>query len=277
MLPWSCFFIKSIRGISGKNNRDDAHCYGLFLGIWAAVIITFFSFSSCKLATYILPALPPMALLTGSALSRLIDSGLQPYAKTVRSLQAIVICGAAASLLYPLCAHRPRFDLPAGMICSLLLLLEALLVSLAFRYRQAVALVLSLVVMTYAEEIILPPYIFNKLLHKRSVKELALIVKEKAKPEDRICSYGFYAPDMAFYTGRRIICVETPKELQFGSMQGDQSPWFMRYPDFYKLWDSQTRLFTLIDVDDLDGLRKAVHTPIRLRGRKGDRLIASNY
>ena len=52
----------------GREKRDE-----LYLLLWFGVIFVFFSLSSSKLIPYIVPALPPMAMLMGSYLARCLD------------------------------------------------------------------------------------------------------------------------------------------------------------------------------------------------------------
>jgi len=275
MFPWSCFF-PAAASMAIRKTRNAEHDADLFLAIWAGAIILFFSLSASKLVTYILPVFPAMAILTGKTLSALMDGGYHSFKKEAYFLQVILLAGAAAVFCYPLIVHTPHLSAIGGAIYALMLLVEALFVTSSIRNASAVCLLLGLCLMTYVEGVIGPNYIIHSMLRERSVKELALIVKGKARPEDKVCAYGFYAQDLSFYTERRIICVDVAGDLEFGSTQGDQSPWFLDYPAFYALWDSRSRLFTLIDKDDIKGVREKVSTPIRFLGQKGDRLLIFN-
>lgn len=70
-LPWSAFLWPALRSLIGdfKARRatatpeTQAAQARLFLWIWAVAVVGLFSLSSTKLITYILPALPPLALL----------------------------------------------------------------------------------------------------------------------------------------------------------------------------------------------------------------------
>lgn len=62
-LPW-VLFLPAV----GYSRWRDADETKIFLLVWAAAVVVFFSLSRNKLGTYILPAFPPLALLTGDAL-----------------------------------------------------------------------------------------------------------------------------------------------------------------------------------------------------------------
>ena len=57
-----------------------------FLVLWAAFPIVFFSFSGSKLPGYILPSIPPLAILTGDWLFRVRRRGLPPWLLTSHAI-----------------------------------------------------------------------------------------------------------------------------------------------------------------------------------------------
>ena len=68
-LPWSLFLPPVIYDFWMRRKEEDREEI-LFLLVWAVVVFVFFSFSRNKLAGYILPLFPPLALLTGGFLHR---------------------------------------------------------------------------------------------------------------------------------------------------------------------------------------------------------------
>jgi 4-amino-4-deoxy-L-arabinose transferase-like glycosyltransferase len=62
LCPWVLFIPRAIRGIlAGGDLKHDS--FSRFLVVWAAAVFLFFSASSGKLMSYIMPMIPPMALL----------------------------------------------------------------------------------------------------------------------------------------------------------------------------------------------------------------------
>jgi len=275
IFPWSCFIPATIARLIRERKCAGNEC-DLFLAIWVAVIVCFFSLSSSKLVPYILPVYPAAALLIGKTISMLLDGEFRLIRKEAYFLHIILLSGAVGILLYPFLASTPGLSATGCMVCALLFLCEALLIMVFTRRANAAGIFLSLCLMTYLQGIIGPPFILARMQEKKSIKELALIVKEKAGPEDRVVVFGFYPQDVPFYTKRRIVCVQVKNELELGSSMGDQTSWFIDYPQFYKRWDSPESFFVLIDERDLPVFKKAVKTPINLLGRKGDRLLVAN-
>jgi len=81
----------------GANCPGDA--FPEFLVIWAILPIVFFSFSKSKLPGYILPSIPPIAILTGDYLFRRRKLGLSRWVLVGHA----VLCGimTVAALLVP--------------------------------------------------------------------------------------------------------------------------------------------------------------------------------
>lgn len=75
MLPWVVFavaaFVKAVR-------EYRASSFELFFALWATLPIIFFSFSQSKLPGYILPAIPPFAILTAEYLWRRNEESDEP-------------------------------------------------------------------------------------------------------------------------------------------------------------------------------------------------------
>ncbi len=90
MMPWTVVAVKALidgiqtsaaewrlrytRNLKPVNRTGDA--FPEFLVLWALIPIVFFSFSQSKLPGYILPSIPPIAILTGDYLYRRRKPGL---------------------------------------------------------------------------------------------------------------------------------------------------------------------------------------------------------
>ena len=77
-----------------------------YLLLWSGLIIAFFTLASSKLATYILPALPPLALVAGSWLDRALEredlaAGLTRWLGTVMFVLGLVAL-SAVMIAWPL-------------------------------------------------------------------------------------------------------------------------------------------------------------------------------
>ncbi len=69
LFPWSGLAVPAVAGIRPRGSRTD-----LFLALWLGLPLLFFSIAGSKLPGYILPCVPPLAILMGRAADRLISS-----------------------------------------------------------------------------------------------------------------------------------------------------------------------------------------------------------
>ncbi len=72
MMPWSLFIFRYWPRITAESARDESAEATLnrYLASWAAIIFVFFAISSAKLPHYILPMVPPLAILIASSVLR---------------------------------------------------------------------------------------------------------------------------------------------------------------------------------------------------------------
>ena len=108
LLPWTGLIPWAL-GQKDAAHRGDR----LFLMIWAGAVVAFFSLSQGKLATYILPALMPLALLAGKALAEFISG--EAGSCQARGLRiSLLVWTCVGWLLVGLYGWRP------GMLAQLL-------------------------------------------------------------------------------------------------------------------------------------------------------------
>jgi 4-amino-4-deoxy-L-arabinose transferase-like glycosyltransferase len=68
LFPWSGLLVPALARLQPRISRAD-----LFLVLWFGLPLVFFSLAGSKLPGYILPALPPLAILMGRAAARLVE------------------------------------------------------------------------------------------------------------------------------------------------------------------------------------------------------------
>ena len=161
-LPWSLFLPGALHRAVRRIRRG--HDLDLFLMVWFAVVVVFFSCSRAKLATYVLPAFPPLAILVATYLRELRRATAATQARALRIPTAIWIGGVAVAAVaivvvvavkYP--TFAPRVAVALGLLVfpfagvralrqhrwqtvPLLVLLSALATQMVF-YRVGAAVV----------------------------------------------------------------------------------------------------------------------------------------
>ncbi|HEX3662418.1 MAG TPA: glycosyltransferase family 39 protein [Acidobacteriaceae bacterium] len=131
LTPWAVIAVTSfVDAVGGSINewkarRSKFHYVGHgragdafpeFLVLWALVPIVFFSFSESKLPGYVLPALPPLAILAGDYLNRIRGRGLKTWILVVHAISTGIL--TMFVLLMPLHLHNPEAIPPGKAIVA---------------------------------------------------------------------------------------------------------------------------------------------------------------
>lgn len=278
IFPWSFFLPGSISKAAVSRHRESG--LSLFLLLWPLVIILFFSLSSSKLIPYILPAIPPLALLIADRLTEQAGSRKAGF----RFAQAIlatmlIICGVFLAML-PTFSWLPPYLRDSGTtgreLAELLtgpeplltlsktipygsaLAMTGLLLLAAIRTRSATLLVTILSCFGLMLSLLLPKLFTDHAAERLSSRPFARAFLLQAG-EDTLLAQSGLRQGMGFYTGRRIITVGDMDELQFGSQQGDQHDWFMDQGRFFELWRSSRQVMLIIPRRELELYSKKWH------------------
>jgi 4-amino-4-deoxy-L-arabinose transferase-like glycosyltransferase len=164
LLPWTALLWLALpEGLRLRHARSWAGSPGFFFACWAVWPIVFFSFSQSKLPGYILPAIPPLALLCSIALARTMAQDGSRTRSLSMALAAtwLVICIAA--VISSSRAKEPhglgyvdlgRLVMAPGLFGGwIALAVAAVLIVAAFRARPATGALLCALLTAAAVEI----------------------------------------------------------------------------------------------------------------------------
>jgi len=116
LFPWSGLAVPALFHASPRSSRAD-----LFLLFWLALPLFFFSLAGSKLPGYILPCVPPLAILMGRAADRLVAEGPTPeriLSGRVAALLGLVLgalLAAAPAFLFQVQEPLWRSTIPCGV------------------------------------------------------------------------------------------------------------------------------------------------------------------
>jgi hypothetical protein len=119
LLPWSIFLGHALCRVPLRRwwrhlPLNEGERARLLLFCWAAVPMLFFSFST-RQEYYVLPAMPPLALLVGGWLAQDASGTGPPRLRIAWLLFAAGLCGAAIALFLALHSGAPTGDLAAAL------------------------------------------------------------------------------------------------------------------------------------------------------------------
>jgi 4-amino-4-deoxy-L-arabinose transferase-like glycosyltransferase len=258
MLPWSAFLVQAVRHSlpatwADRTQRKDT----IFLLLWAGLIFLFFSASSSKLIPYLLPVLPPLALLLGNYLAD-ARKGV-PVRGFGVGLTALGVLAAVLIVLFLIVMLRrpavvPQAFAPYGFIIVAVLTTGIVLTRLLLRRdgrKGAIAAVTGTAVLFLVITGSAAPH-----LDKRTIKPLALTLKPLLGPDDEVVAYRSYYQDLPVYLERRITVVDWTGEMEFGTTVEDTSAWMIDEAEFRKRWRGTNTVYLLTELKTYDILRE---------------------
>ena len=199
----------------------------LYLLMWVAVVMVFFSASAGKLVPYILPAYPAAAVLIAWYLIGASNGGRAPA--WCAAVTAVVMASLALALPHFAATIRqeevPRADV-AGLAFGLqiVLLFGAAAIAIALWRRKWLSVALGLTV------VIATPVLIAGTARVAVHRKLGALAK--ALPplprQVKVADLGYYDQSLSFYTRRRVILVDTTSELPLASESKDYHQFFLR-------------------------------------------------
>ncbi len=291
-LPWTAVAIglactRDGRAALGEVPRDARS----FLLLWGGLIIAFFTVASSKLATYILPALPPLALVAGAWLDRVVErtrltAGVARWLGTTMFALGLVTL-AAAAIAWPLestlaqafggDAEDVRAIVGACTRTGLAFAGVGFFVGrsrLGGRLTAATAMLALMLGMGLG--------VFGALPGRAVVKtseQLARAVDAERRDGDLITLYKKLWQGMPFYTQGRIGMVRNYDEVWHGvsiSPEREQYYWDDLAP-LIEQWDSGRRVFVLTNRELVPEIAKRVDVEPRLLARDRRRVVIVNF
>ncbi|WP_352425394.1 glycosyltransferase family 39 protein [Aminomonas paucivorans] len=273
-LPWTGNLLQGLRdglaalrglGADRRLREDDEAPAGpgeeaLFLLLWAGVVLLFFSVSKSKLVPYILPVFPPLGVLAGTALDRILaDRDRRRLLWGLAGNGAVCLLLGAALLLYP--HHQDRFApevlAPVSLPLAAVLGAVGILPFLAGLRRKIGGAVLLLCLGSLAMGITFKG-LFDFYGQIRSAKGVAAIVARHATPDAVVADYRDYDQGLAFYLKRRITLVNDPGgfgELSFGQ-RAENPDWFVTPEEFARIWRGPKPVLAVADPEKLEEFRR---------------------
>jgi 4-amino-4-deoxy-L-arabinose transferase-like glycosyltransferase len=238
-LPWLLPLARAARG-AWRDSGLNSHFKPLkFLLLFSAITLGFFSVSSSKLATYILPMFPTLAAFTGVA----VATRPQFLSRSTGVAAGLALIVAAGLLVYS--QHRDGM-IPAQAAAWAVAAAIAALAAVAASWKAAsrpLAVALLFIFVWQAllcEYTVIPP--------SRSAYALVQAVAPKVNPRTALYSIGEYRQTIPPYLGRTLILVDFKGtgELDFGeeSEPGRQTA---SSEQFVHRWDASNDAIAFFD------------------------------
>ena len=274
LFPWMAFLWPAVRdavrggpfdklrvtSLSSEWARRSENDIGWFLVTWAAFIFLFFTKSQSKLPAYILPIFPALAVLIGAWLANVIQdpAGLLRLRWPLRIFSfacGLLAAGLLLAVLRPGLiirdpAQAAALRIPA-MGLATVLILGGVNVPIFARLRGSRAAVAGI---TLTSALFLAGLTFAvQDIYKPGTKELALLVKARVQPGDRVMHYFDFFHDFTFYAERTVDLVAAKGELELEEdAVARASGRFMDEAAFRALWTQPGRIYVVAKKRDVE-------------------------
>ncbi|MGO9453745.1 MAG: phospholipid carrier-dependent glycosyltransferase [Candidatus Binataceae bacterium] len=275
--PW-LFFVPSGVAIA-REARDSAKTRSALrlLGIWFALIFIFFSIPRSKLGSYILPAIPPIAIVAGFALSRLSVMSEERVARLMRLFVLVNAIGAATAVVV-LIAIRGKigtalaFD---GSMIAAVLAAGSIAATILARFSRRSSYVFAAIAITMAATTVLGEHARIDASAQTSYRTLARQIGQYHGCA--IASYRHYVQSLPFYTGQRELLVEYWGELApFAESPEEHAGFIGTEAKLHELWASGQCVVLIANRKDLGALAQSLSPAPQIIGCEGKKLALCN-
>jgi 4-amino-4-deoxy-L-arabinose transferase-like glycosyltransferase len=289
MWPWIFFVPMGVRELmrvrgggdesEARARRPDARASLAFLLWWFGIILVFFSIPRAKLGSYILPALPPLAIIAGYALCRLPRLKVSSLRKLFGTLALLNLAATAAvAIAGAYFASQGESLLLTDALAAMAALTAASLACLAIAWRGsyvtaaigalALGAVVALGVMGKARMDAEP---------LGSYRELAHAIVPYLAPGCRLASYHHFVQSLPFYTGYREALVDYRGELApFGLGPDARESFIATDAGLAQLWHGPGCAVLVVNQNDLPHVRALLGSGATIIGCEGKKLALSN-
>ncbi|WP_313952403.1 glycosyltransferase family 39 protein [Accumulibacter sp.] len=253
-LPWTLLLVHTLLKSWGRH-AAGSFSPERFLLLWIVATFAFFSVSGSKMAPYILPIFPALALLGGQHIAALSRRAWLLH------LALLAVLAAAALAL------APRVLSMAGQSYSLAMLqgvrdwlLGAAAVSLAsvlaamflvWKHRHAAAATVLAIGGVLSTSAGLLGH--DHLSTFSSARSLAAQALPRLKPGRPFYSVDYYEQTLPFYIQRTLTMVATENELSFGIDQEPQK-WIPTIEEFKLRWHDDRQAYAVMVIDVFEKL-----------------------
>lgn len=277
MLPWAVFMLQALKhNLQFPWRQRHRHKEVIFLVLWAGLVFVFFSASSYKGVPYILPVLPPLAILIARYIVAALESprlsGIKSGAFALLVVLSLLLSVGLAGPQHYLerYSNWPALEAPAeGTVASthvqgwvdvsalapyiraqsaILMLAAVSALALAFGNIRAVRWGFLSLLLTWALFLTVLNSSLSLLDQRRSVKALAIMLKPQLQPSDVVASYHAYYQDLPVYLDGPVAVVGWKGDLQFRVEVNEHSGgWMTDDATFWKRWNSPATVYMLTE------------------------------
>lgn len=251
MIPWTGFSLMSLKNLMKKSFERNSE--NIFFACWVFGIFGFFSFSHSKLIPYILPIVPPLALLVAIFIDKCNQKEFR-----IGSIINVALFFVAGIAYY---FNRDEIsdvlqNTDAQILLNVVILnLIAIGIVLLFAIFSKISKRMAVVICIFLAGNML--WTLNKLAayyqeeKKPSTKKVAKYVRANKTKNDLVFLYYHYFQDFPVYLNDTTGVVDSIRDLEFGASAEPEKSKIISVEKFWELWNTtKQRIFLVLSRSD---------------------------
>jgi 4-amino-4-deoxy-L-arabinose transferase-like glycosyltransferase len=265
MWPW-IFFVPfgwfAMRADDTSSTAASRRSAASFLAIWFVVVFVFFSIPRSKLGSYILPALPPLAIVAGYALASISVLGaLSRHRHLVIVAIANLVLAAAVFIFVELAAApiNPALKVD-GLLIACVLAAGGLAMYAFGRTASRASYAIGALALSMLAMVPLAARVREDASPISTYRNLAKAVLPYLSGDCALASYRHYVQSLPFYTNHRETRVEYWGELSEVSPPADGKSEYLIGSEarLRQVWSSGACMVLIANDRDLKGLEASL-------------------
>jgi 4-amino-4-deoxy-L-arabinose transferase-like glycosyltransferase len=279
IVPWLGLLIQSLIAPFREKSSERGFQPGKLLVVWCAFIFLFFSMSGSKLASYILPIFPALAILIALELERASARAIIMTSSVLAILGAIgVVYAGRIPNLASNAFEQPLYAAYAPWVMTgAAAALVGGVVAMGYARRQRSLALVSLAGAAFicGQAIMVGHEPLGR--YKAGLDHVPAMAKELG-PDTPLYAVEIYEHAIPFYLGRTLILVKSADEMEFGVHQ-EPHLWIPEREEFVRQWKEAhahgKKAMAIINPGAYTELLK-LGLPMRIIARDPRRVIVTN-
>jgi 4-amino-4-deoxy-L-arabinose transferase-like glycosyltransferase len=267
-MPWTSALPRLLRWPKLRERRDFVD---VWLWVWVWFVLLFFSASSSKLPSYVLPMFPALALILARVLndpakSRDSDPALASQSTLLtRHLLVPLVSWIALGVAATQWEHRSNpaeFHLATGLMVGAALFAVATLVAWRLLKREQISMALTVVALGHTMATLIALQAHDGFGQMKSSAQMVKALQPHISAETPIFAVRNYEQTLPFYLGRSVTLVDYADEFAFGLTQEPQRH-IATLDAFAKRWQQAPQAAAYVSPEALKALQE-LGLPMRM-------------
>jgi 4-amino-4-deoxy-L-arabinose transferase-like glycosyltransferase len=218
LIPWTPFtapWVKAAIDVARGRRRPTARAW--WLAWWAAAPLLFYTFSIGKQPRYVLPVLPPLAILLAATIHGRLSGAMQGNAANRLTLAACTSASGLTLLVFGLLLHRGKpllfaMDPTTGVVATAVIVAAGLAL-LGIGWGRRPSWVPFGIAGASAASLLAVHYSIYSAAGLEPVQKMAAGFQHQWTPGAHSGTYRVFVRNLVFYTGVRQTDLNTLEEL----------------------------------------------------------------